>query len=154
LAALPAAPPGAKANRVTYEYPGLTEWHRNGPLGLEQGFTITRPPAGRANAPLTVSLALAGAAPVPLRSGGQRLTLTPAAASTLRYGGLRGSAARGRTLRGWLELHAGRVLLRANTRGAHYPLRIDPLIQQGEKLVGTGQFGPLIPRFGFSVALS
>jgi hypothetical protein len=154
LAALPAAPPGAKANSVTYVHPGLTEWYRNGPLGLEQGFTITRPPAGAANAPLTVSLALAGATHVSLGSGGQSLTLSHAGGSTLRYGGLRVSDARGRTLHGWLELHAGSVLLRANTRGARYPLRIDPLIQQGEKLVGTGQFGPLIPRFGFSVALS
>jgi hypothetical protein len=46
------------------------------------------------------------------------------------------------------------VLLRANTRGARYPLRIDPFIQQGEKLVGSGQAGPITPRFGYRVALS
>jgi hypothetical protein len=154
LAALPAASPDAKANRVTYVYPGLTEWYRNGPLGLEQGFTITRPPAGRANAALTVSLALAGATHVSLGSGGQSLTLSHAGGSSLHYGGLRVSDARGRTLHSWLELHAGGVLLRVNARDAHYPLRIDPFIQQGEKLVGTGQFGPLIPRFGYRVALS
>ena len=154
LAAVHAVSPGARANGVTYVHPGVTEWYRNGPLGLEQGFTITRPPVGRANAALTVSLALAGATHVSLGSRGQSLTLSHAGGSSLRYGGLRVTDARGRTLHGWLELHAGGVLLRANTRGAHYPLRIDPFIQQGEKLVGTGQFGPLIPRFGFSVALS
>ena len=34
-----------KANRVTYAHPGLSEWYVNGPLGLEQGFTIPRAPA-------------------------------------------------------------------------------------------------------------
>jgi len=44
------------------------------------------------------------------------------------------------------------VLLRVDTRGAHYPVRIDPLIQQGEKLTGNEQSGEA--RFGSSVALS
>src|SRR5439155_1085848 len=73
LAALPAAYPRATANRVTYTYPGLTEWYRNGPLGLEQGFTIARVRAGRANAPLTLSFALSGAKRVTLGSRGQSL---------------------------------------------------------------------------------
>jgi hypothetical protein len=37
-------------------------------------------------------------------------------------------------------------------RGARYPLRIDPLVQQGEKLTGAGEEGQA--EFGFSVALS
>src|SRR5438132_4026179 len=154
LAALPAAAPRATANRVSYAYPGLTEWYRNGPLGLEQGFTIKRVRAGRADAPLTLSFALSGDKRVTLGSRGQSLTLGLAGGRSLRYGGLRVSDARGRTLRSWLELRPGGVLLRANARGARYPLRIDPFIQQGEKLTGAGQFGPVVPRIGYSVALS
>ena len=44
------------------------------------------------------------------------------------------------------------MLIRVADRGAAYPLRIDPLIQQGEKLTGTG--GTRTGRFGYDVALS
>jgi hypothetical protein len=52
----------------------------------------------------------------------------------------------------WLELDAGTVVLHVDTRGARYPLVVDPFIQQGSKLtaedgVGDGQLGS-------SVALS
>src|ERR1700732_3850200 len=57
------APPQARANRVVYRHAGLQEWYANGPLGLEQGFTIYRPPAGDSAQPLTLSLALAGTGP-------------------------------------------------------------------------------------------
>jgi hypothetical protein len=43
-------------------------------------------------------------------------------------------------------------LIRVDDRGAVYPLRIDPFIQQGEKLTGSGESGE--GRFGVSVALS
>ncbi len=33
------------------------------------------------------------------------------------------------------------MLIRVADRGATYPLRIDPLIQQGKKLTGTGAIG-------------
>jgi hypothetical protein len=44
------------------------------------------------------------------------------------------------------------LLLRVDTRGARYPLRIDPFIQQGEMLTGSGGSGNGV--FGGSVALS
>src|SRR5262245_20763317 len=34
--------PTAAVNRVEYRRVGLTEWYVNGPLGLEQGFTLDR----------------------------------------------------------------------------------------------------------------
>ena len=52
----------------------------------------------------------------------------------LRYSGLTATDAQGHILRSWLELHGGRMLVRVDARGAHYPLRIDPLIQHGPKL--------------------
>ena len=44
LAALDGVVPRARANRVVFARGGLSEWYANGPLGLEQGFTIARPP--------------------------------------------------------------------------------------------------------------
>ena len=53
---------------------------------------------------------------------------------------------------GWFGLDRERVLLRVDHRGARYPLRIDPLIQQGEKLTGVGEVSK--GEFGWNVALS
>jgi len=144
--------PRASANRVTYTYAGLTAWYANGPLGLEQGFTVAHAPAKDAVGPLAVSLALSGNVVPQLAEDGHGLVLLRAGHAVLRYAALRASDAGGRVLRSWLALERGRVVLRVDTAGARYPLRIDPLIQQGEKLTGAGQTGG--GYFGYSVALS
>ena len=117
-------------------------------MGIEQGFDVAARPAAAAG-PLTLSLALSGNLAARLRNGSVLLT---GRGTTLRYGNLHATDARGRVLRSWLQLVDGHVLIRVADRGATYPLRIDPLIQQGEKLTGTGGIGT--GRFGYSVALS
>lgn len=52
----------------------------------------------------------------------------------------------------WLDATAGGLLVRVDAHGARYPLRIDPFVQQGAKLVGTGAIGEADQ--GLSVALS
>ena len=39
-----ATAPASQSNRVEYRRSGLTEWYENGPLGLEQGFTLAHAP--------------------------------------------------------------------------------------------------------------
>jgi hypothetical protein len=146
------AAPRAGANRVSYTYAGLTAWYANGPLGLEQGFTVAHAPAGDAVGPLAVSLALSGNVHPKLAEDGHGLILLRGGHTALRYAALRASDARGHVLRSWLQLVRGHVLIRVADRGATYPLRIDPLIQQGGKLTGSGQTGG--GYFGYSVALS
>jgi hypothetical protein len=152
LAPLAQVAPSAHANRVLYRHPGLDEWYANGPLGLEQGFTVARAPGKGAVGPLAVSLALSGNVLPKLAEHGHGLALVHAGHTVLRYAALQASDARGRVLRSWLALERGRVVLRVDTAGARYPLRIDPLIQQGEKLTGAGEIAS--GRFGYSVALS
>ncbi len=144
--------PRVKANRVLYARAGLSEWYVNGPLGLEQGFTLPRAPSGHPHGPLTLSMALSGNVHASLTATGQSLMLTRAGEPVLRYSGLSATDARGHALHTWLQLHAGMLLLRVDTRGARYPLRIDPLIQQGEKLTGSGEIGKGF--FGYHLALS
>jgi hypothetical protein len=152
LAPVAQVAPSAHSNRVLYQYPGLDEWYANGPLGLEQGFTVAPAPARSAMEPLTVALALSGNVLPRLAERGHGLTLVQAGHTVLRYADLQASDSRGRVLRSWLALERGRIVLRVDTAGARYPLRIDPLIQQGEKLTGAGEIAS--GRFGYSVALS
>jgi hypothetical protein len=148
LRAVGFAVPSVRANRVSYARGTLREWYANGPLGIEQGFDVaTRP--GTAAGPLTLSLALSGNLAARLRGDSVLLTGRGAA---LRYGGLLATDARGHVLRSWLQLVNGHVLIRVADRGATYPLRIDPMVQQGAKLTGTGAIGT--GRFAYSVAVS
>jgi hypothetical protein len=144
--------PSANANRVTYRHAGLSEWYRNGPLGLEQGFTIARAPSGHPAGVLTLSMTLSGNVHASRAVGAQSITFSHPGDPSLRYGGLIATDAGGRALHGWLALYRGRIVLRVDTRGARFPLRIDPLIQQGEKLTGGGE--SVEGSFGWRVALS
>ena len=74
LTTLAPVSPKVQAHRVLYAHPGLREWYANGPLGLEQGFTITHAPVRRAAGPLTLSLALSGDAHPALVASGRSIT--------------------------------------------------------------------------------
>ena len=72
-----AAAPAAHANRVSYRRGSLTEWYANGPLGLEQGFTLKALPTRCQDGP-------ADARPLALR----QLTLARARRALARLRGL------------------------------------------------------------------
>ena len=135
LAPLGQTSPRAHANRVLYARGDVSEWYANGPLGLEQGFTVAHAPARPASGPLTLAMALSGNLRPVLGAKGQSVTLTRGGRTVLRYTGLVASDARGHVLHSWLQLAGGRLLLRVNSYGAHYPLRVDPYVQQGETLL-------------------
>jgi hypothetical protein len=140
--------PRVSANRVYYSHGALSEWFVNGPLGLEQGFDVAARP-GAGSGPLTFSLTVGGN----LRPSVVRRSLLLARrGAAMRYDGLLVTDARGRVLRSWLALRDGHLLIRVDDRGAVYPVRVDPLIQQGEALSGGGGIGA--SAFGRSVALS
>jgi hypothetical protein len=141
----------AHANRVVFDRGVVREWYAAGPLGIEQGFTVARRPAG-AGGPLSLALGLGGSVGAQRSGSGVRF-VTASGRVAFRYGGLSAIDARGRTLRAALELDGTKLSVRVWDRGARYPLRIDPLIQQGSKLTGGGVTGPY-SQFGYSVALS
>ena len=142
--------PRANGNRVSYGQGSVREWYVNGPLGLEQGFDVLRRPAGRGAVRLNVGLS--GARARLTGHGGAVLTLAGGAA--LRYGKLSAVDARGRVLPARLALTTGGLSIVVDDHGAAYPIKVDPFIQQGSKLVGTGSIGPSTAGQGYSVALS
>jgi hypothetical protein len=157
---LSAVAPHATANRVEYRRGAVTEWYLNGPMGLEQGFTLAEPPGkarkGR-DQPLTLALAISGDLMAVLEPAGPdkkstALTLTRNdGQAALRYTGLNVRDAVGQELRSWLELRGKRLMLRVEDSGARYPLLVDPWIQQAEL---TASDGGAYDHFGWSVAIS
>ncbi len=130
-----AAAPTARSNRVSYLRGSLTEWYANGPLGLEQGFALGEPPAGKRAGPLTLALSLGGSLTPSLERGGRSLSF---ANSSLRYSGLAAFDARGHKLPSRLELRGRTLLIRVSDAGARYPLTIDPFVQLAKLSASNG----------------
>jgi Putative Ig domain/IPT/TIG domain/FG-GAP repeat len=142
--------PTAAASKVLYQHGSISEFYRNGPYGLEQGFALRqRPQVG--TGPLVLALHPGGSL-TPELAGSQILFRTHTGATALRYGQLRAFDATDRPLPAQIKIRNGTIQLRIDDKNARYPLRVDPFIQQGSKLTGSGESS--ISEFGFSVALS
>jgi hypothetical protein len=147
-----AASPGARGNRVVYTRGALREWYANGPLGLEQGFSVQRQLAAHPTGPLTLSLAQSGDLHAVLAQDGRAVLFDAADGRTLlRYDGLAVSDARGHKLHAWLSLRETHVLVHVDARGARYPLSIDPIVQNAELSTTEGAENSAL---GYSVAVS
>jgi hypothetical protein len=133
-----AVAPQAAANRVEYPRGALTEWYLNGPLGLEQGFTLALTLSGD----LVASIDSTGTGVALSRADG-----TPA----LTYQGLTAYDAKGRQLTAWLQLSGNELWLRVDDTGAQYPLVVDPFLQQAKL---TASSAASVTRFGISVGVS
>ena len=154
--------PQATANRIEYRRGMLTEWYVNGPLGLEQGFTLTAPPppllTEERSSQLTLALALEGNLEARLDSDEHSLSLSQAdGIAVLRYTGLSAYDATGRELPAHLELvHPNpssptTLHIIVDDTAASYPLTIDRFIQQAKL---TASDGAVADYFGESVAIS
>jgi hypothetical protein len=148
--------PEAQDNRVQYRRaPGLVEWYKNGPLGLEQGFTVDAAPACRraGGGELTIDVALGGGLAPALAQNGTAITLRDADGRVaMRYTDLFARDAAGRTLPARFELAQGGVSIRVDDTGAAYPVVIDPLVWVEQTTIVPGD-GMSYDSFGWSVAL-
>ncbi|MBN1149332.1 MAG: FG-GAP repeat protein [Anaerolineales bacterium] len=158
-----------QANRLAYRWSAdFEEWYLNSAEGLEQGFSLSQPPAGRASgAPLHINLAVLGDLRARLDASGAALAFLDAAGRSLvHYDHLRVYDALGREFLARFELHqqrspgwdrrpATKTVLRivVEDRDAVYPLTVDPLAtSQLTKL--TAPDGNIGDYFGRSVSLS
>lgn len=154
----PAAPAelAASENWLEYRRGNVTEWYLNGPLGLEQGFLFHQPPTKGMNAePLVLRLAVSGE--LLLDNGEQSLTMHGPSHTGLHYGHLYVYDACGRILPAHLELETPtspgeqQIRIIVDDTGAMYPVTVDPLIQEQQKLIASD--GATNNRFGTSVAV-
>jgi len=145
--------PQASVNRVEYRRGSLTEWYVNGPVGLEQGFTLKEPPGIAKGQPLTIALLLSGDLKAALDQQGTALSLSRnhLTKPELRYAGLTAHDATGQELSAWLELEGSELRLRVRDAGARYPVVVDPVVQLAELTASDGADGDFM---GISVASS
>jgi len=149
-----AVAPQANANRVEYRHGGLTEWYVNGPVGLEQGFTIKQAPAGSKTdgQPLVISLTVSGDLSPAVDEGRLSLTLHDGEErAELRETGLTVRDASGKELPAWFEVQRKNLTIKVNDGGARYPIVIDPWLQQAKL---TSSDGSPDDQFASSVAIS
>ena len=113
--------------RVEYERAGVQEWYVNGPLGLEQGFTIAAAPAGTGEVELAI--ATSGSLRPVLGEQGSYVTLRDVGGQpVLQVAELFVEDAHGRVLPSRFSVHGADVLVTFDDRGATYPVTVDPLV--------------------------
>lgn len=145
----------AGPERVEYHRAGLVEWYRNDAQGLEQGFDIPeRLLEAQGAAPLELELAfdgdlrlenVLGAVGATFAAGadGPRLSLTKLLAFD----------SHGRDLPCRFERRGERLALIVDDRGAHYPIVVDPTVQnESAKLTLEGP--PERTAFGSAIDLA
>ncbi len=147
--------PEASDNRATYHRRGFDEWYVVGPLGIEQGFTVTAPPACRARGGEGVMIALASSGlRARLEPNGTAAALVdPTGKEVLRYTDLYVVDAAGNELSAELRVQAGALAIWFDDRGATYPVTVDPLIGVPQQTLIASDPAPSND-FGGSVALS
>jgi hypothetical protein len=150
LAPVAAGVPEGKGNRVEYRRGTLTESYVNGPVGLEQTFTISQPPGQSKGQELSLELALSGN--LATIHDDQQVTLKDTAGESIfRYSGLQAHDSSGQELTARLDVQGDRILLRVKDRGARYPLTVGRWIQSAELTASDGGLGD---QFGWSVGIS
>jgi hypothetical protein len=119
-------------NRVEYQRGSVTEWYLNGPLGLEQGFTLAEKPGSddpRAE-DLQLELAIGGdLKPVATHPGVIDLQDARGLAP-IRVRDLYVHDAKGTQLMAQMAVEGGYIRLRVDDRNAVYPLVVDPTFSQ------------------------
>ena len=151
LHAVGATRPLARANKVSYRHTGVTEWYVNGPLGLEQGFTLGGPPRGPPGWSADVVAGGVGKRArdaLPPRGCGD-LHAARGVAGVSRPD--RQRRARRAAARADRAARRRACCMRVDDRGARYPLRIDPFVQQAKL---TASDGGATDELGLSVAVS
>ncbi|HLJ46558.1 MAG TPA: hypothetical protein VKU01_11155 [Bryobacteraceae bacterium] len=143
--------PDATGNRVTYRHGAISEWYVNGPMGLEQGFTIKKGPAGASGEPLTIALSLKDARAVVDSALGAATFSDGTGKAVLRYAGLVAYDADGKELDSRLESTRDGMEIEIADKEARYPIVVDPVMELATLTALGGNSGDV---FGASVAIS
>lgn len=147
----PEGAPRVEGNRVEIQRSaGVEEWFVNGPVGVEQGFTLAEALLKGEAGDLVLELRVAGDltpsivdGAVALRSSDRR--------TALWYTGLFAEDADGRELASWMDVEGQTIRIHVEEGSAAYPIRIDPVVTETAELVPTDAAPG--KKFGTAVAI-
>jgi hypothetical protein len=145
-----AATPRVDRNLAVYDEGDVRQYFVNGPLGLEQRFLVRRAPGWPARH-LELIMDISGATGTALSRDGRSVLLRTSEGPALRYSGLTAIDSYGRRIPARMRLRSGRLALEVETRGARFPITVDPLLSPYAVL--NGPSGPS-SAFGSSIAVS
>jgi hypothetical protein len=131
----------------------IDEWYENGPLGLEQGFTLDESPCrGSSASDVAIEVSTGGLSPALTAPDSAELR-DAAGESRLAYTDLAAHDAGGAALRTHMSVEERSILLHVDMSNARFPVVIDPLawVQAAEIVASDGASGA---SFGASVAVS
>jgi hypothetical protein len=141
-------------NRVEYKRDNMVEWYVNGPLGLEQGFTLDAAPACRSAGGKEVALEikLGGELEPMLTDDGVNFQ-DESGRVVMRYSDLYVRDAADKVLPSRLSLSGRRLSILVDDADAVYPITVDPLVGVLKQtlVAGDGQANAL---FGQRVVIS
>ncbi len=132
----------------------LTEWFTNEPEGVEHGFVLPEPPlVARDGGPLRLEIEIGGDYDARLDAETGSIILEGRVGSAVfTYDQLHVFDTKDLQLDSHFELEGARLAIVVNDEGATYPLTIDPLLAQQNKLKAAD--GEAEDHFGRSVAMS
>ena len=142
-------------NRLELRREALTEWYVNGPLGLEQGFTVPAPPAGKRprGAALVLRMKMTGdLSPRPGKGLASVALLSRGGRALLYVTELYAHDSTGRMLPATFSAGASSLAIHVDDRQAVYPVTIDPLFTTEIKVTAGDAAGG--DEFGRAVAIN
>ena len=153
--AFPEVCPVSSENRVEYRYDDLTEWYLNGPLGLEQGFTLNAPLSSNQGDQTTLEVEFLGDLLLSWSEDSKSLLFANEQGETVfEYNQLFAQDAHGRTLPAFFQPSCtgakNHISIQVDTTDAIYPIVVDPLARR--KNVVSASDAANNDYFGFSVA--
>jgi hypothetical protein len=132
----------------------IEEWFINSNRGIEHGFTIASAPGERkASQPLRLSFVVSGDLQLTINGEGNGAAFHSASDDVLlSYNKLFATDAKGRALAATMKQEDRGLVIEVDDGVAEYPLTIDPILNQQQKLTASDGF--VGDEFGFSVATS
>ena len=140
-----------ESNRVTVARPEIDEWYVHGPMGLEQGFTIPAPLVSQAvpDHRVRLDLAIKGDYRPTMRGD---VIVWNGRERTLETRELFAFDADGKRLPASMHASAKQLSIEVDVTGARYPIEIDPVWVEQQKLIAST--ASALGWFGYSVSAS
>ncbi|MES2643920.1 MAG: MopE-related protein [Myxococcota bacterium] len=136
-------PTGACIRRLEYDHGALTEWWLGLSDGVEQGWTLTRPPVG--DGLVTFEVAVDGA--LGLSGDGPTVAITDGTGREWTVSNVIAWDARGDALPATVRVEGDSVVVEVDDTGAAYPITVDPAYTTAAWTIRGGT-----SNFGYSVA--